>query len=89
MINSIRRCRGEESFSATVTDSFLEDGEKMSDNLMNVTCNSAAIDENYRKIKKREAAIKRRKSVGFVVVFIIILIGIGAITFKYLKPRPL
>lgn len=89
MVTSIKNSQTDQSFSATITDTFVEDGEKISENLMNDTYNTGAFDQTFRKIKKHEALIKRRKVIGFVVVFIIILIGIGAITLMYLKPRPL
>lgn len=55
---------------------------------MNETCNTAALSD-IQKIKKYQRSLKRKKIAGFIVVFVVILLGIGAITFKYLKPRPL
>lgn len=60
----------------------------MSEHFMNETCNTVAISD-IMKIKKYQRSLKRKKIAGFIVVFVIILLGIGAITFKYLKPRPL
>jgi hypothetical protein len=46
-------------------------------------------DESFRKIKAFHQSVKHKKIGAFIIVFIILLLGIGAITLKYIKPRPL
>ena len=78
----------DESFDGTVTDTNIEEHEKISDSIMNdVTNNTAAFILTRSKKQKKKFSLTK---IGlFAFIFILILCGIGTVTFRYLVPRQL
>jgi hypothetical protein len=73
----------------TLTDSFHSSVLAVSD-IQNITAEASDLSEGLLTNKSGSKSKNRFKNIAiFAVVFVAILLIIGAVTFKYLNPRPL